>query len=188
MFDYTCSSLSLNHKAMKNFGLLAMRITVGVIFIYMGYNKIFLSHSASSGMFAKVIGPVFAGSFWAYFVGTAELVGGLMVLLGAYTSYAAAWLAIIMVVAILTVHAGGKFTGYFLPLAVLGGTMALMGMGAGKYRLIKTECHCPKCKASDAANTNGGCCVKKESSCCSTGMDKSYSEKECGSCGSEEKK
>lgn len=185
MCDKMCSSMPRNHKAMKNFGILALRISIGVIFIYMGYGKIFTNHEGTVGMMAKAIGPAAAGSFWAYFVGTLELVGGLMVLLGVYATYAAVWLSIIMITAMLTVHAGGKFAGYFLPLAVLGGTLALMGMGAGKYRLVKTECHCPKCKMSEMNNV-GGCCGGKELSYCSKVKD--YSEKECANCKVEETK
>ncbi|MCX6779958.1 MAG: hypothetical protein NT034_02125, partial [Candidatus Magasanikbacteria bacterium] len=27
------------------------------------------------------------------------------------------------------------------------GTLALLGTGAGRFRLVQTECHCAKCKA-----------------------------------------
>jgi len=165
------------HEKMRDAGLLALRIALGILFVYMGYSKLGPNHAMSSGMFAKFIGPEYAGSFWAYFVGLAEFVGGLMVLLGVFASYAAAWLSIIMVVALLTVHLGGPVSGYFLPLVTLGGTLALMGSGAGCWRLVKTECHCPKCKsmcsmdkcdskgAMEKSEEMGGCCGK-EGGCC----------------------
>lgn len=143
------------HKTAKNVGLLALRIAVGVIFMYMGYLKLGPGHNLATGMFAGM-GLPGGGNFWAYFVGTLEFVGGAMVILGAYARYAAAWLAVIMVVAMLTVHRGGPFVGYFLPLSVLGGCLALLGTGAGRYRLLKAECCCKTCKAMYAGQ-EGGC-------------------------------
>ena len=161
------------HKGMKNFGLLALRLAIGAIFIYAGYGKLFTNHEMVAGMMGKMFGPASAGSFWAYFVGSAEFFGGLMVLLGVFASYAAAWLSIVMIVAILTVHWSGPFTGMYAPLAILGGTLSLMGSGAGRYRLVKAECGCPKCKAIMAAGgkeeSKGNCCgseMKAEGGCC----------------------
>ncbi len=169
MCHQDCSTMPSVHGKMKDAGLLALRIAIAFIFIYSGYGKLFTNHAMVSGMFAKLIGPESAGSFWAYFVGAAEFFGGLMVLFGAFASYAAVWLSIIMVVAIFIAHWGGPISGYFMPLAVLGGTLALVGNGAGCWRLVKTECHCPKCKMIESPK--GGCCSmdkKSESGgCCS---------------------
>lgn len=162
------STMSCVHGKMKDFGLLALRVAVGAIFIYAGYNKIGPGHAMTVGMMGKFIGPESAGSFWAYFVGTAEMLGGLMVLFGVFASYAATWLSVIMVVAILAVHWNGPFSGMFAPLAILGGTLALMGSGAGSYRLVQTECHCPKCKAMCA----DGKCDDKVGSCGSSKEEK----------------
>ncbi len=147
MEEQSCCAMSHCHKQMKSWGLLALRIAVGVIFIYMGYNKLFLNHAGTAGMMAKFIGPMSWGAFWAYFVGVLELLGGVMVLLGVLATYASVWLSIILVVAMLTVHwAMGTFASFLLPISVLGGTLALMGTGAGKYRLMKIQCFCKKCK------------------------------------------
>jgi putative oxidoreductase len=156
---------------MKDFGLLALRLAIGAIFIYSGYNKLGPGNEMAAIAMGKMIGPESAGAFWAYFVGLAELVGGLMVLLGVFAGYAASWLSVIMVVAILAVHWKGPFTGMFAPLAILGGTLALIGSGAGAYRLVKTECHCPKCKAMCS---DGKCEVNtgdKDCGCCSCGPE-----------------
>ena len=166
MCHQDCSTMPAVHGKMKDFGLLALRVALAFIFIYSGYGKIFTNHEMISGVFGKLIGPESAGSFWAYFVGLAELGGGLMLLLGIFASYAAAWLSIIMVVAIFTAHWGGPITGYFVSVAVLGGTLALMGTGAGCFRLVKTECHCSKCKMMESEK---GCCDDKTSGghgCC----------------------
>lgn len=156
------SSMGCVHGKMKDIGLLALRLAIGAIFIYAGYGKLGANHEMVSGMMGKMIGPESAGSFWAYFVGLAEVAGGLMVLLGVFATYAAAWLSVIMVVAILAVHWSGPFAAMFAPLAILGGTLALMGSGAGAYRLVQCECHCPKCKEADAKcdkeSEKAGCC------------------------------
>lgn len=171
-------TMSCVHGKMKDFGLLALRLALGAIFIYAGYNKLGANHDLVSGMMGKMIGPESAGSFWAYFVGLAELVGGVMLVLGVFASYAAAWLSVIMIVALLVVHASGPFSGMTAPLAVLGGTLALLGTGAGRFRLVKTECHCPKCKAMCADDKcepksvkpeMGGMAAKAMGGCCGGG-------------------
>lgn len=141
------STISCVHGKMKDFGLLALRLALGAIFIYAGYGKLGANHAMVSGMMGKMIGPESAGSFWAYFVGGAELLGGVMLVLGVFACYAAMWLSVTMIVAILVVHISGPFSSMYAPLAILGGTLALIGSGAGRFRLVQTECHCPKCKA-----------------------------------------
>lgn len=165
----SCSTMPHAHKGMKNFGLLALRLAIGAIFIYSGYGKLFTNHEMVAGMMGKFIGPASAGSFWAYLVGSVEFFGGFMVLLGVFATYAAALLSVVMVVAIMTVHWSGPFTGMYAPLAILGGTLALMGSGAGRYRLVSMECFCPKCKAmfpggkcEPKPGETGGCCGGKK--------------------------
>jgi len=172
MCHQNCNTMACAHEKMKDFGLLALRLALAFIFIYSGYMKLGPSNAMASGMFGKLIGPESWGSFWAYFVGGVEFFGGLMLLLGVFASYAAVVLSIVMVVAIFTAHWGGPINGYFLPLAVLGGTLAIMGNGAGCWRLVKTECHCPKCKAmcsSEKSMGKGeemdGCCGKGDGCC-----------------------
>ncbi len=166
-----CKSMC-GHPKMKSLGLLGLRIAVGIIFMYMGYGKLGPNHAGATAMFSGLGLP---GNATAYVIGLLEFVGGAMVLLGAYASYAAMWLAAIMVVAMLTVHRGGPFMGYFLPLSVLGGCLALIGCGAGHYRLIQAQCHCPKCKMSggqDGCGCGGGACGGGEGKMCSCGSGK----------------
>jgi len=167
MCHQDCSTMPVVHGKMRDVGLLALRIAVAFVFIYSGYTKLGPNHEMASGMFGKLIGPESAGSFWAYFVGLAEFGGGLMVLLGVFASYAAVWLAIIMVVAIFTVHLGGPVNGYFLTVSLLGSCLALMGSGAGRFRLVKTECHCPKCK--EVCSTDEAASGKDADGCCGGG-------------------
>ncbi len=142
------------HKTLKAVGLLVMRVIVGMVFLYTGYMKVGPGHTGAAMMMEKMVGLP-AGDFWAYFVGILELLGGVMVILGVFARYAAIWLPVIVLVAIFTVHRGAPFMGnggFALPLVLLGACFGLMGVGAGPWRLIKTECHCGECK------NGGGCC------------------------------
>lgn len=140
----------------KQLGLFLLRLALASIFIFAGYNKLGPGHEGAIGMFTKL--GFGAPEFWAYFVGLAELVGGVMLVLGIYVSYAAAWLAVVMLVALFTAHRGGSFMSMYAPISMLGGLFALMGTGAGKWALLKdacggtcatkgTECACGKCES-----------------------------------------
>lgn len=142
------------HKSLKSYGLLALRLVMGAVFLYTGYMKVGPNHTGAAMMMEKMVGLP-GGDFWAYFVGILELLGAAMLILGVFVRYAAVVLGIIMIVAIFTVHRGAPFMGnggYALPLVLLGNCFALMGTGAGKMRAWKLECHCKECKMG------GGCC------------------------------
>jgi putative oxidoreductase len=165
------SMMHHHHHCLKAAGLLALRIALAIIFIYSGYQKLFVGHEMVTGLFDK-LGLAPAG-FWAWVVGIVEFFGGIMILLGIFARYASVPLSIIMIVAMLTAHRGGPFSGYFLPLALLGGCLAILGAGAGRYRIVKTECHCRNCKNSmmmkdDMMMDKGGC----EGGACMPGMEK----------------
>lgn len=128
-----------NPKLWKNCGLLALRIAVGAIFIYNGYAK--LTHvDLISGAFASWGYPY--PVFFTYLVGLIEFFGGLAVLLGIYTRIAAKFLAFDMLMALLTVHwrLGQSFQEWELPLALLGASLALVGLGAGHWRVMQNDC------------------------------------------------
>jgi putative oxidoreductase len=149
-------SVGCNHPKMKSWGLLALRVALGVIFILHGW-FLLNNHEMAVGLFSKVGIP--AANVAVYLVGVLELAGGLMVLLGIMAGFAAMWLAVIMLVALLTVHRGMDFfPGQFGPAATLGGLLALIGTGAGRYRLMKQECRCKKCRGGSGGCDHGGDC------------------------------
>ncbi|MBI2443904.1 MAG: DoxX family protein [Candidatus Magasanikbacteria bacterium] len=157
-----CKDLRSCHAGMRAVGLLGLRVALGIIFIAEGVGKLGPGREMALKLFASGGLP----EWLVPLVGVLELTGGLMVLLGIYAPYAATWLALIPLGAMLTVHRGGPAFGYFLPLAVLGGCLALMGVGAGRYRLVKTECRCGKCKTSHGAPGGGaGSCSGDDSRC-----------------------
>ncbi len=134
---------------MAAFGLLALRIAVGIVFISAGWGKLHMIDQVS-GMFGN-LGIPLAG-IMAWFVAIVEFVGGIAVLLGIYTKEVSKLLAIIMIVALLTAHRGGPLQMATPAISMLGATLALAGVGAGKWRLVKNESCCMK------DSGKGGCC------------------------------
>src|SRR3989338_1479432 len=122
-------------------GLLALRIAVGIIFINAGWGKLQMIDQVS-GMFGN-LGIPLAGVM-AWLVALVELLGGAAVLLGIYTKEISKLLAFIMLVALLTAHRAGPLQMAIPAIAMLGATLALAGVGAGKWRLVKSESCCMK--------------------------------------------
>ena len=117
----------------SRWGVLPLRIVVGLVFVAHGGQKLFGFGLAGTAGFLGSLGIPLPTVAAAGLI-TAELVGGLALLLGAGTRIAAAVLAADMLVAILTVHLRG---GFFVPdgvefvLTLLGACVALLGLGAG---------------------------------------------------------
>lgn len=127
------------HAQAKNFGLLMLRFALGAVLIYHGWLK--LSDIASTTMFFDGAGIPLAG-FFAWIVGLVEFLGGLAFVLGVQTQTFAVLVSVTMVVALLTVHTSAPYAMAELPIMVLGGALALHGLGAGDWRLMKNECVC----------------------------------------------
>ena len=113
-----------------DFGLLVLRIGVGIIFIFAGWMKVSDLH-ATVGMFASMG----FGAFWAYVASFAELLGGIAVILGFYTRIAAGFLAITMAVAISVTFKNPEMM--MTPMALLFSNLSLMLSGGGAKALKK---------------------------------------------------
>ena len=140
-------------------GLLVLRLGVGGIFLYTGWVKV-SDLTATVGYFATVgFAP-----FWAYLVTAVELLGGLAVLLGVYTRIAAAFLTIVMIVAIYETRTMPQFI--ITPISVFFSVVALKLAGAGKYALTKESC----CGSGMSCCAGGVCedCKKNGGSSSST--------------------
>lgn len=118
----------------RDIALLLLRVGVGVIFIVAGWGK--LTGIEGTQQFFGGIGIPLAG-FMAWVVALIEFLGGLMILLGYKIEIPAVLLAIIMLVAILTVKLGGDdvFSGMRLELMLLLTSLALAMTGTGSYSL-----------------------------------------------------
>jgi putative oxidoreductase len=142
----------------KHWGLLALRLTAGIIFIYHGWGKLTDNPGidAFTGMVAGIGFP--AARFFAWIVALIEFLGGIALVAGVFIPYATGSLIVVMLIALIAVK---KFK---LPaadpdIALLGSLIALYAMGPGKYILggMKKMKH----MHGDACN-DGKCGVKVE--------------------------
>lgn len=125
----------LSHN--KSLGLLILRLFVGIVFIYSGYEKL-VHMDMIIGYFASIG----LASFWAYVVAWVELIGGISVLVGYGSKVAATLLSIIMIVATYTTFVGMGINAAGYPFITLGASLALLFTGSGKYS-FGSHCGCP---------------------------------------------
>jgi putative oxidoreductase len=132
----------MNEKAgavFSKWGLIPLRIVVGVIFLMHGSQKVFIFGISGTADILRWVGIPFP-EFFAVVVMTTELLGGLSILFGLLARWAGLALAIEMTVAIFTARMrGGFFTpnGFEFELALLGAclTIAAIGTGAGSLQM-----------------------------------------------------
>ncbi|MGI2111479.1 DoxX family protein [Shewanella frigidimarina] len=121
---------------------LALRLPVGIIFMAHGGQKLFGWFGGygleGTGQWMASIG-IEPGILMAFLAGSAELVGGLFILLGLLTRPAAVLLAFTMIIAIASVHiSNGLFmanNGYEFALALLAASVSLALSGSGKVAI-----------------------------------------------------
>lgn len=127
------------NETMRNVGLLALRVAVGLVFVVHGWAKLngiegFAEMLTGSGM------P--AATLVAWVVALVEFLGGLAILLGFYTSMAAKVLVVEMIFALLLVHTKMPWAAAEMAILALGGSLALAGLGGGKWKVSKMDCPC----------------------------------------------
>ncbi len=133
-----------------DWGLLLLRLALAAVFISHAVQKL--------GDMDKVVGFMAAlgiPAFMAWVVALGELLGGVAMLLGVFTKYAGAVLAIIMLVAIWKVKAKlGFIGGWEFDLTLLLASLAVVSTGPGAYALgWGNHCCGDECK--------NGCTMKK---------------------------
>ncbi len=118
----------------QGWGIAALRIVVGIVFLAHGGQKFFVwGFGAVAGGFGQIGIP--APMLAAVIVTLVEFLGGLALLLGLFTRWAAVPLAINMLGAILTVHLRAGFflpDGYEFALTLLAANLALSLLGSGE--------------------------------------------------------
>jgi putative oxidoreductase len=118
---------------MSSWGITAIRVVVGIVFLMHGGQKLFVwGFGAVAAYMARVGIP--APMAAAVVVTLVEFLGGLALLLGLFTRWAAIPLAVNMAVAIITVHLRNGFflpNGYEFALTLLGANVALVLLGSG---------------------------------------------------------
>lgn len=114
----------------SDLALLLLRIGVGAIFIYHGWGKL-TGIEGVQGFFGDIGIPL--ASVMAWVVAIVEFFGGIMVLFGAYAKIPYLLLAIIMVVALLTVKINAGFEAARIDMMLLLTNIALFILGSGRY-------------------------------------------------------
>ena len=125
-----------------DWGLLVLRLVLGVAFILHGSQKLFGAFEGPGiGAFAQALAGIGlpAPELMAYLAAGAEFFGGLAVLLGVLTEFGSAAIAAVMIVAIWKVHGRNGFflqqQGYEYNLMILGVCAALILAGPGLLAL-----------------------------------------------------
>jgi putative oxidoreductase len=127
---------------LSTWGLIPLRIVVGVTFLMHGSQKVFVFGIGGTAEILQWLGIPFP-TFFAAVVMATELLGGLAIVLGVFARWAGLLLAVDMTVAILVARLrGGFFTpnGFEFEMVLLGAslTIAAIGTGAGSLeRLLR---------------------------------------------------
>ena len=139
---------------MSRFGATVLRIVLGVIFVLQGYLGLFVLEPAGVAAFITPMGlPV--GEFLAWYLILAHVIGGLMMIVGLWTRWAALANVPVLLVAMLMFHidqgffmkavvadaAAGKprVAGIEYPLLVLAATVALVLLGGGALAMTDDD-------------------------------------------------
>ena len=121
----------------ERWGIVPLRVVVGLVFLMHGGQKLFVFGIAGT---ADIMGKleIPAPMLAAAIVIAVELLGGLAILLGAYTKVAGALLAFEMVIAILVARMHGGFFapyGYEFEMTLLGACLTFALYGPGRMSL-----------------------------------------------------
>jgi len=118
------------------FGLLSLRVVVGVTFLLHGLDK--LGDVAGTQQFFRSL-EIPAPALTAPFVAVIEAVGGLLLIVGLATRLVGAALTANMLVALVTAHDNLEFFvadgGIELELLLAGASLAIVLAGAGRFSL-----------------------------------------------------
>ncbi|KYH27513.1 DoxX [Halalkalicoccus paucihalophilus] len=136
-------SLQNKNDRLLGWSPLFIRIALGIVFLVAGIGKVFAVGPKATGMagFAGFLASLSVPmpTLFAWLVGLLELVGGLLLLVGLFTRYAAVLLAIDMLVATWLVHLPSGFAvgngGYEYTLVLALVSIALVFSGPGRLAL-----------------------------------------------------
>lgn len=124
-----------------DFGPLVLRVALGAIFVYHGYDKVFVKGTPAITGFMTSLGLPLP-TLMAYLLSYGELVGGILLILGLLTYWVSIVDMIIAAVAFVTVHMANGFSagqgGYEFIMLIFAAAFALFVSGAGKYSLDHT--------------------------------------------------
>jgi len=123
--------------------LLVARVALGVIFVVSGYTKLMGLAAFSASLAAR--GVPAAAEFWGPVGASVEFVGGILIVLGLGTRYAALLMILFVIVATGISHRFWEFADarefrtqqsqFFKNLSIIGGFVFLLATGGGKFSL-----------------------------------------------------
>jgi putative oxidoreductase len=129
---------------MKNWAVVPLRLGIGIMALAHGLQMAFgLFNGSGVGGFAKMLETMgfFMPKFWAVIGAYTLLLGGICLILGFLTRIASLFLAIFMVVAVMSVHISKGFFisngGYEYNFVIICGCIALMLSGPGALSIGK---------------------------------------------------
>lgn len=128
----------------KNVALLLLRIALGGVFLFHGTQKLMMMDSTTQ-FFASIGFAAWVASL----VAIAEVTAGALMVLGAFTNFAAWTMIIILIVAIIKVHLANGFSvmngGYEFQLFMILTALAVVHLGHGKYAICKCSSQDGRC-------------------------------------------
>jgi len=118
------------------FAPLILRVAVGLVFAMHGWQKLSVMGLGGTEGMLTALGFPMAGVF-AFLLIAAELGGGILLILGLFTHWAAKVLIIVALTALFVVHIGNEFFlgtgGFEFMLLILASVVSVMITGPGKY-------------------------------------------------------
>lgn len=132
----------MNEKC-KGYGMMVLRVFIGIMFLAHGLQKVLTPGFV--GNFSVMVGNItlfsWAPTFFAWAATLSEALGGLFLIVGFLTPFAAAFNVIVMLVALFGVHLKNGFflmnaqgqIGFEYVFVILGALIALLVEGPGKW-------------------------------------------------------
>jgi len=128
---------------MVDWGILVLRLGVGIMFVAHGLQKTF---GAFGGPGIKGFSQMLAGLgftpaiFWAYLAAYTEFLGGVFLIVGLFTRFSAAMLLVLIVTAAFKVHLNKGFFlangGFEYTFVIAGACLALILLDSGKFKVF----------------------------------------------------
>jgi putative oxidoreductase len=125
----------------KNFGLLVIRVGLGILFIYHGLPKLIGGPARWEhlGNAAGSVGIHFLPTFWGFVCALIETLGGVLVIVGlAFRPVCILLVLDLIVAAVFTYHVDGSFVAATHAIEDAITFAGLLFIGPGKYSVDKT--------------------------------------------------
>lgn len=126
-------------KKNENIGLLILRVTLGVLFIFGGISK-FLPQIGPASIQGFADAMLGGSLVLAILVGLSELLGGIAILTGIMARQAGVLLSIVMLGAIILVHfPSGNMLNVLIHFVLIGALLNITFSGSGCFSACKKE-------------------------------------------------